>query len=270
MGQSKKRSAFHDRYVRPVEYSVKKIKKPVRRYLYKRNLDPLRKQGVQIIHFIHIRKAGGSAVKSAVKKVNSELNGIHFELHPHRITLKDIPTGDKVFFFLRDPVTRFTSAFWSRYRKGGPADYIPWNWYEERAFEIFRTPNELATALSSENRVLRKKAISAMRHMKHVNSFYRDWFHSESYLMSRLPDIIFAGRTETLRDDFQHFTRKLGLEKQLILPCDMKSSNRSPKGESRTLDKEAVKNIQAWYAEDYVFIDLCRQAGKIIDHKSAF
>ena len=35
-------------------------------------------------------------------------------LHRHAVRLRDVPVGEKFFFFVRDPVSRFVSGFHSR------------------------------------------------------------------------------------------------------------------------------------------------------------
>ena len=56
-------------------------------------------QGKQLVHFIHIGKTGGTAIKYANKpqQVNS-----HYKiyLHSHNFRLRDVPTGEKVVFII--------------------------------------------------------------------------------------------------------------------------------------------------------------------------
>ena len=96
---------------------------------------------------LHIRKTGGTAVKAALSAIDAP-KGLRLMLHPHRVSLADVPAADEVFFFLRDPVARFVSGFESRRREGRPAHYHPWNPAERRAFERFATAEALASALA--------------------------------------------------------------------------------------------------------------------------
>jgi hypothetical protein len=102
-------------------------------------------------HFIHIRKTGGTAIKEALKNA-AGLDQSTIKLHKHKIRLSDIAAGDKVFlfFFLRDPVSRFVSGFNSRLRQGQPRYNSAWNEAEKRAFGFFPTANSLAEALTFE------------------------------------------------------------------------------------------------------------------------
>ncbi len=75
---------------------------------------------MQKIHFLHIGKTGGTAVKYALSSY-SKNEKYEIILHGHETKLKDIPNGEKFFFFLRNPITRFTSGFYSRKRQGRPS-----------------------------------------------------------------------------------------------------------------------------------------------------
>jgi len=89
------------------------------------------------IHVLHVRKTGGTAIKAALADVlNTPTYRILF--HPHKIRLCDIPRRDETIVFLREPVSRFVSGFYSRMRKGQPRNYVPWRPEEEIAFVILQ------------------------------------------------------------------------------------------------------------------------------------
>lgn len=72
------------------------------------------------IHFLHIGKTGGSAIKSALKE---HLTTPKYEviLHGHNTSISDLPRNEKFFFFLRHPVTKFISGFIAVNAKGDHA-----------------------------------------------------------------------------------------------------------------------------------------------------
>ena len=74
------------------------------------------KKKQEVVHILHIRKTGGSAVKESLGPYTMT-DKFRIKLHGHSFTLKDVPKGEKVVFFLRDPFTRFVSGFYSRKRK---------------------------------------------------------------------------------------------------------------------------------------------------------
>jgi hypothetical protein len=49
------------------------------------------------LHFLHIGKTGGTAIKHAIGPLASIKNLV---LHPHSVRLSDIPAGERVFFCL--------------------------------------------------------------------------------------------------------------------------------------------------------------------------
>lgn len=211
------------------------------------------------LHFLHISKTGGTAIKHALRPLAPIENLI---LHPHHVPLSDIPAGERVFFVLRDPLTRFVSAFYSRQREGRPRYVEPWNPGEAAAFGRFRTPNELANGLSSISAAERKKAERAMRAIPHINIRYWDWLISPAYLQSRAEDILFIGLQEHLTADFAILRGLLALPDSVQLPDDDTDAHRNPASLDRTLDAQAVRNLKACHREDYIALRECQRLAR--------
>ncbi|MEO8303101.1 MAG: sulfotransferase family 2 domain-containing protein [Betaproteobacteria bacterium] len=221
------------------------------------------------LHFLHIGKTGGTAVKHALKPVEVAENLI---LHPHPARLSDVSPGESVFFFLRDPMTRFISAFYSRRREGRPRYLMPWSPGEAAAFARFHTPDELANGLSSISAAERKKAVRAMSSIAHINTRFWSWLISPAYLQSRAADIFFIGMQEHLAGDFAIIRAQLGLAESVQLPNDDVDAHRNPSGLDRSLGEQAKRNLAAWYGDDFVAMRECRRiarernlAGAIVD-----
>jgi hypothetical protein len=210
-----------------------------------------------IVHFIHIGKTGGSAIKAALRnqRITPQCAII---LHRHRTRLKHIPPGEKFFFFLRDPVAKFVSAFYSRKRQGMPKYRQPWSPEETRAFARFETPNALALALDSPDAETRQAAQDAMKSIHHINKSYWFWFKDEATLRSRRDDILLIGFQETLDQDFAALKRMLDLPDTILLPHDDVSAHRNKADVDKRLDEEAIRNLKTWYQKDYEFIELCK------------
>ncbi len=115
------------------------------------------------IHFLHIGKTGGTSLNSLISSIDNYNS--NFKYHDHSFTLKNVPKNDLAIFFLRNPIDRFISAFYSRLREGKPKYDVPWNEKEKKAFQRFKTPNELALALSSTNSSLYLDALDAMSNL---------------------------------------------------------------------------------------------------------
>ena len=208
------------------------------------------------VHLVHVPKTGGTVLKHALREYRL-WNGGTIVLHGHDTGLGDVPPGDRVMFFLRDPLTRFVSAFYSRQRKGYPRFNGSWKPGEREAFERFQTPNELARTLSSSDRAQRELAWSAMGNIQHLRSTLT-WLESEAYLRSRLEDIFYIGFQETLDRDFEGLKRKLGLPVELRLSGDEVEAHRNPARLDCRLDDLGVGNLREWYEADWRVVDFCR------------
>lgn len=214
-------------------------------------------RGKKFVHFLHIGKTGGSAIKH-VLRAYPETPEYAIYLHPHETTLRDIPSGEGVVFFVRDPIEKFVSGFYSRQRQGQPKYFSPWSEAEKMAFEEFQTPNRLALALSSADSQQRDRARLAMRSIRHVADSYWNWFESEEYLESRLADLFYIGAQRRLNEDFKTLKRLLGLSESAALPENDIDAHKNPANLDKKLDPQAIANLQEWYREDYKFLELCQ------------
>jgi hypothetical protein len=177
----------------------------------------------------------------------------------HTGTLRDVPRGEKIVFVVRDPVSRFVSAFNGRLREDRPRYHYPWREEERIAFGIFKTPDELARALSSDDAEEQRQAEEAMGGIGHLNTPYSYWLGDEQRLLSRLPDLFFIGLQERLNQDFELLKRKLDLPPEAHLPSDETAAHRSPPELDRHLSEVARANLERWYADDIAMVRLCRE-----------
>lgn len=205
------------------------------------------------IHFLHIGKTGGSAVKAALRRFQKSHD---LALYRHDKTLKDVPPGDKALFAVRDPIGRFVSGFNSRLRKAQPLAYKEWSGKERLAFERFLTPNALAEALSSDDAGARAAAHAAMAAIQHVRAPLARWFSAEE-LAARENDVLFVISQPDLAADFAVVGRMLGLPARATLPLSEVVSHKTPPGFETELSPRARANIEAWYAEDIALHRAC-------------
>lgn len=216
----------------------------------------LRKHKEQRIHLLHIGKTGGSAIKHVLNDY-IETPKYSLELHGHGTSLEDVPRGEAAIFFLRDPISRFISGFYSRQRKGQPRYYSEWSPKEKEIFEYFSSPNEIAVALSNPRSSNHELAIMAMKHVQHFKQ-YDKWYINFDYFDSRLDDILFIGFQESLGTDFIKLKNILGISEEVNLPTDDVVAHKNPIDIDRSIDKNGIEALQEWYSEDYEFISLCK------------
>lgn len=245
------------------EWMISKIKKSTYYIRLRLFLLPIhsRIKGKKIIHFIHIGKTGGSALKSSLKN-HTQGNHYYLFLHNHNIKLKHIPKGDKIIFFLRHPVSRFISAFNSKKRRNlGEGRYkhlgIEANFAKITSY--FSTPSELAEALSSESTDLKNLALFALENIQHFKSVF-DYLHSKKYVISRQSDIILIGYQETLSNDFNEIKKILNMPNQIQLISDELQAHKTPKHYSKKMSSLAISNIENYYKFDIEFYNFCRKS----------
>jgi hypothetical protein len=205
---------------------------------------------------MHIGKTGGTALNHVLVEHHQ---AVRFRLvfGGHEVTLDDIPRGESFMFFIRDPLTRFVSAFNGRLREDRPRYHYPWNEEERRAFAIFKTPDQLGAALSSDDGALRTQAEEAMRGIGHLNTDYSYWFGDADALVVREGDLFFIGFQDRLDDDFEVLKRKLPLPPDAGLPRG-DAAHQAPAEYDASLGDVARANLERWYADDLAFVALCR------------
>lgn len=227
------------------------------------------------IHYLHIGKSGGTALKYAIRQVGmAAIEGTDAEfdkqapwesplgtvrLRPHRTTLTDIPHGDHAFFSVRDPATRFVSSFYSRLRKGMPRHHMEWSQGEAQAFEWFPTPQELALALSKRRGKRRAQAEFAMTTIMHIKRTLTSWLGTADELRRDLPKVAYIARQETLSEDWERIKVLLGLPSDAQLPSDPVQSHRTTGDIDRDLSPKMLDALRDWYAEDYAVLAVCEE-----------
>lgn len=216
-----------------------------------------RLRGREAVHILHIGKTGGTAVRAALRDHRSD-GRFDLELHWHWTRLRDVPRGERVVFFLRDPVDRFVSGFDNQRRGAKPRYEHAWTEAERTAFARFETAAELALALGAADPERRRAAEAAMRGIDHVSTSFWDWIGDESYFRGRTTDVYFVGFQETLDSDFARLRDLLELPATVQLPADDVEAHRRPAPPS-PLPLEAEAQIRRWYAADYAFIRLCEE-----------
>lgn len=207
------------------------------------------------IHFLHIGKCGGTAVKDLAKRINKLSEGPSIVTHGHSIKLKDLPNADPYFFAIRNPVTRFYSAFYMRKRKEQPRLYREWKDGERDAYENFPEANDLAENLFAET-PLGHHAFAAMQNIGHM-SYQHTWFNIREMLQVRLPLCIL--RQERLADDVKYLLAKLNVAADLALPQDDKSAHRGDYSASPQPSEVAIRNLKRWYAVDLEYYRLVNE-----------
>lgn len=220
------------------------------------------------LHFIHIGKTGGTAIKRGLRRAKLaywasddaedffETRFGRIQLHHHRFGMGDVPPEDHVFFCLRDPIDRFFSAFYSRLNKGRPRYYFEWTDAERRAFEAFPTPQRLAGALAGRDIGEKSLAEFAMRNIRHMVPMAAS-VGSPTQLRSRVSQVVYIARQETLATDWEQLKSLLSLPRDATLPTARVTANRRDASLDTTIEPAAADALRAWYRRDYALLRYC-------------
>jgi hypothetical protein len=216
------------------------------------------------LNVLHIGKTGGTALKQVLAQHRDQAR-YQLLFRGHEVTLADVPEGERFMFLLRDPVTRFVSAFNGRLREDRPRYHYPWRSEEQVAFAYFRSPEQLAAALSSENPIERDRARQAMHGIGHVNTSYWFWFGDEAAFRHRVSDLFFIGFQEQLDEDFALLKQKLGLPAETRLSHDPVAAHRAPAGSDVQVGETARANLERWYERDLELVAMCRELAPLVN-----
>jgi len=173
--------------------------------------------------FIHIPKCAGFSVKRCIQD-----NNLPIRIFDHGVIFSNIPPRLKQIIVIRDPIDRFTSAFY--YIKGA---------YVKNT--IFNNPNEFLDELKLSTEEA-KRFIKPQPHYHYVNGLRidTDWvFHPQSAWIDK-PDIVML--QENLQEDFD----KLGFNVKLP------RINVSPRSDFR-YSKENIDYLHNLYRQDFEF-----------------
>lgn len=225
-----------------------------------------RMRGKTIVHFIHISKTGGTAIKHALQDFVIGDKYI-IRLHRHNYSLKDVPRHEKAIFFLRNPVDRYVSGFNCRQREGQPRFHFPHSPEEATAYKVFSTTRDLAESLSSDDDTLKKQASEAMTGIRHLRRLVRQSLGNKAYIESRLGDILYIGFQESLSKDFERLKTILELPSNLSLPRDPVNAHKRLESDDVEMSDEARRNVEDWYADDVEIYGYCKELAARINAK---
>lgn len=220
----------------------------------------------QPIVFIHIGKCAGTFIRKLF------IDNFLYIREAHMVKASAIPCPAKYILWVRNPLSRFVSAF--RYVKslvGTDASlmqnltlenslapgiltrkkttgYTISPQYDELV-KTFHTPSHLAESLTDP--ILREKALQLMSSdHEHIHKGIGWYLDNGDFIEKHHKDILFVGRMEHMEEDVQTLSRKLGFRLDVGV-CKKIRENTDP-----TLEKDlsplAIQNLKEFLREtDY-------------------
>jgi hypothetical protein len=237
--------------------------------------------------FIHIGKCGGSYIRSIY-----DISSIH-------MNKPNINTNFKYIIFIRNPISRFVSAFYhskqlidfdlSKFNRKNkrkllnnrdtPFYHLPnklnnklkyndpfYEWRDSRSYlkliKFFKTANILAESITSDNNLIRKNALMLMN-MHTIEHIYKGigWYlHNGEFVKKNYKNIIFIGSIENINNDIDK------INKNIKLPIKKKKEykRKNLKNYNKELSPLAIKNIINFYKNtDYKALEELNNHGFI-------
>lgn len=196
--------------------------------------------------FVHIGKCGGSSVIEELKKKNIKF----FEKHVDTFKFRK---NKKYIIIIRNPISRFVSAFNWRYKlvveDGVQADEYEG---EKELLEKYKSANNLAESIFNENNELVldfQKDKFYIHHIKEDINFYI----GDLLKKCKKENILAVLATETLNDDLK---RHFDIELKSHLK---KNTKKTP------LSSLAVTNLVKYFEKDYDCIEKLNDMNLLTD-----
>ncbi|MEM9715683.1 MAG: hypothetical protein AAF826_04120 [Pseudomonadota bacterium] len=171
--------------------------------------------GTTKVSLLHIGKTGGTFLQNMIRA--QETDNSHITFLGHRNKLSEDVSGKFAFVF-REPTERFVSGFQSRLRMGRPRLNNMWSTNDAIAFLYFKTPNELAEALGSEDDRTKSAAHFAMNSIVHLKCNYTYTFGSIDQFVERLDELVAITDLRDLDHTVLGFLEGIGIEHPQIIP----------------------------------------------------
>jgi len=203
------------------------------------------------IFFIHVGKSGGSTIRDYMK-------GIH-NTHMLKPKLEDLEQHDVIILNLRDPISRFISAFNYSYDIinndvfGGFNKADKWDKNYNYLITYFKTPNKLAESLTSSNKEKRRKAYELMNHNAEHITKSLGWYTNNGKFIEKFHTKIFIISIDNFKNDMKSFYKKV-YNKDLPSEIQIKRKNNN---KNKYLSNLAKRNLYNFYKDtDYATLDI--------------
>lgn len=237
----------------------------------------------RMLRFIHIGKTGGSTINKILRKAGVSYREYHLN--------KSYKNSEKYIIWLRNPLSRFVSAFNYTYHlvtydcrglmvkdinKGNclhvglivnkiyKKNNFVFNPEYDRIIKIFKTPNEVAEALSSDNNEIRNNALLVMNYdFENIHRGIGWYLNNGDFVKNPNRNIIFIGKQETMKQDIKKLSNilKVKLNTEHTVRKNVFSPN-----ESKYLSPLAIQNLIEFYKDsDYAALKELNKYGWITD-----
>jgi len=205
--------------------------------------------------FLHIAKAGGGSIRQFLAPIRGRWAGAghQFDLDTVAEQWPDAP----MFFFVRDPITRFVSGFNNYHRavvhKGMK---LPQDSHIV-SYHLFPTANDLAEGLASDDEFTLSAAHYAITHLAFLARHLVHYLGPTENIDRHRDRIAYIGHFEQFDASVEAMREILDLPPYLELPEDEAKAHRSQASLPTYLSDTARAALRDWYAADIVVYEHC-------------
>lgn len=213
---------------------------------------------------LHIGKTGGSFLRSVLRH-----NETHWQtplqLLGHGATLKSTArrfgADRKLAIVVRDPISRFVSAFYSRQRQGRPTYQSQWSAEEAAAFLWFETAEELALALASNQPRQKSAALFAFGAIQHLKADMRFYLGGVEQLLAERKNVTVCVDLPNLDAHLPQIMSRLSVPNFEMPPTPKTHAAPDP---LPSLSAAAQAALRTHWAEEFELYDVaCDLAGQL-------
>lgn len=150
----------------------------------------------KIINVMITPKSGRWLVKKFLDSSASQQYKYRF--HQAYTPLQDIPSGELLIIFLRNPIERFCRSFYARKQYGAPVYAANWSAAEAEILPLFSSPESLVKSLMNNSAALNSVAVEALLNVKHLSFNTERIIGSFEQFQKRREDIFFVGDSDNI------------------------------------------------------------------------
>ena len=203
--------------------------------------------------FLHLGKTGGTTFINYTSHYRPLIEHVRHK----KVSLKRVCGHHCAVIFVRDPIDRWISGYYSRYRRGCPQYCSNWTQCETKYFEQYPSVGALAEALGDNSNS------SEIYHAQQmVNCIGHLWLNFAFYLKgleTGYTKIGYVGLTDNLTTEFQHFTKKFNMTQ--ISNHSFERFHTNHVNKTHVLSEKGRLNLIQFLAKDYYYMDVLWKKG---------
>ena len=220
--------------------------------------------------FLHVGRCGGGTITRSLIYTPwgaKNLHEIHFLHNKHISEFIDTEENKnlKIIVFVRDPISRFLSAYKWRYYETFFSDFGKFNdTTTEKKYLSKIAPNDFAERLFSGD-----EDIEIIKKFDHIEESHNAYLGGIEYMESKLKNrLLMIGCIKNYDKDYNKLLKLLNLkeEKYPMIKEHHNYHNSNFPSDFDYLSKKAKENLYIFYSKDYDCLDLLKKWNTFLEY----